>query len=169
MCGSQRTNFRSPPCGSQRSNSGSQIWWQAPWPAVLSGFLLLSWRATMTMTTHKGKQLIAQRFSSLSTLQKAWWDTDRHGTGEVAWSSTPGSSGSRKHANGENLRAHPQWHSSSSKATPTPSRPHPLQQGHTSNNDAPKEFMEPFSVKPLHLLSISLAQGLVWFFCLFGF
>jgi hypothetical protein len=50
--------------------------------------------------SYQGKHLIeacfSQRFSSLSSWQETWCHTDRHSAGELAQSSTSGSTGNRK-------------------------------------------------------------------------
>ena len=59
-----------------------------------------------------GACLQFQRFSLLSAWQEAWWYTGRHGTE---------SSITRSTGSFWNLQAHPQWHTSSSKAvSPNP-------------------------------------------------
>jgi hypothetical protein len=76
--------------------------------------------------------LTVHRFS-LWTWQEAWWPTGRHGAGEEAESSASGPTGSRKREWATGLDWAPQTskptllrHTSFSKATPTPTRPHLL-------------------------------------------
>jgi hypothetical protein len=80
--------------------------------------------------SYKGKHLIGpgiyyQGFSALLSWWEAWQHPDRYGAGEVAESFAYGSAGSRKEERdtglawaSETIKAHPQWHTSSNKATP---------------------------------------------------
>jgi hypothetical protein len=65
--------------------------------------------------------LLVLRFSSLSSRPEAWQNPDRNGA-EEAQSSTSCSEGKQE----KNGKAHAQWHISSNKATPTPTRPNHL-------------------------------------------
>ena len=79
---------------------------------------------------------------------EAWWDTGRHGAGEVPESSTLGYTDSRKRvplwAWLEHLKPQspPQWHTSSNNATPTSARPHLL------ILPLPMSLWKPFSFEP---------------------
>ena len=92
------------------------------------------WRDTMIIYKRKhwiGSDLQFQRFSLLSLWQEAWWHAGRCGAG--------GAESSTSWAPGRNIVLHctelehrrpqtppPQWHTSSNKTTPTPTKPYLL-------------------------------------------
>ena len=82
-------------------------------------------------SSYKGKLLVGAwlQFQRSSPFFIGWL-ADRNGIGDVAENSTCGSTGSRKTQTlglhwALKPQGHAQWHLSSNKATPTPTRPHP--------------------------------------------
>jgi hypothetical protein len=96
--------------------------------------VLLLWRDTLTKATlSKGKDLIwagshFETFSPLSPWWEAWQFPGRHSVGEGPESSSPWSEGSQekpgilRQIGGSALCPTPQWHTSSNKSRPTPTR-----------------------------------------------